>query len=235
MFKTVPTKFFLLSNNGARVIASLVMASFISTSAHADISLGLRAGLLGAGVEVVKPLKKTLNLRLAAYGYDYDYDVVESGNEWDFALELAGTGFLIDWHPFDSGFRASVGFLANSTNMAGLLTDGSSFDLNGETYQASDIGRLEAKVVLGSGAPYFGIGWGYQPGEMGFGYLLDIGVLFQDDPDVTLTLVQTAALPAGLDAATIAADLRAEEQSLENELESLNIYPVISLGLSYTF
>lgn len=215
----------------------LLLVTFVALSpvVKAEMAVGARAGLLGLGLEVVRPLSESFSLRLAMYGYDYDYDAEKSDNEWEFELELAATGLVVDWYPFGSGFRASLGYFANSSTLDGTVSESTSYAIGNNTYNVADLGGISAEIELGSSAPYFGVGWGYEMKDLGIDYLLDIGVLIQKTPKVTLSIDDPAAVDAGVDTTQLAADLAVEVSALEDELESFHIYPVINIGISYTF
>ncbi|MFM7372109.1 MAG: hypothetical protein ACKO2Z_30855, partial [Sphaerospermopsis kisseleviana] len=86
---------------------------------------------------------------------------------------------------------------------------------------------VKAKISLpNSVAPYLGIGWGnaVKSGNR-WGFSANLGVMFAGSPKVELTA------PAYI----LAADVEAERKQLEDDLDWLNIYPVLSLGLSYQF
>ena len=62
-------------------------------------------------------------------------------------------------------------------------------------------------------------------------FSFDLGLLFHGDPKVDLDArAQDPSLQALLNA-----DLDAEEESLEDDLEAIFAYPVLSFGVSYTF
>lgn len=63
-----------------------------------------------------------------------------------------------------------------------------------------------------------------KPGNR-WGFSANLGVMFAGSPKVELTAPDN--IPAG--------DVEAERKQLEDDLDWLNIYPVLSLGLSYQF
>lgn len=231
MYQIVLRKF-SISNSFGLLLIPLVL---ISPSIQAEMALGARAGLLGLGLEVVRPMSESFSLRMAMYGYDYDYDAEKADNEWEFNLDLAATGLVVDWYPFGSGFRASVGYFANSSTLDGEVAETTTYAIGGNTYNVADLGGISAEIELGSSAPYFGVGWGYEMKELGIDYLLDVGVLIQKTPTVTLSISDPDAIAAEVDVAQLTADLAAEANALEDELESFHIYPVVNFGVSYTF
>jgi hypothetical protein len=202
----------------------------LSGSAFADgWGLGAKAGTLGAGVEITKSFSPKFNARLGLNGYKYSDDRTESGIKYDGELDLKSTSLFLDYHPFEGTFRISVGYLF-SNNELDLDAKGTGQSVTvGSTPVTIDPGdQLKGTVDLQSGG-YVGIGWG-NAGQKGWGFSGDIGVVFQGSPDVSLTASQSLKNKGVTDA-----DLRQEEKSLEDDLDSFKQYPVIAVGVSYGF
>ena len=86
--------------------------------------------------------------------------------------------------------------------------------------------------------PYAGLGWGRAPGAgSGWGLTLDLGVIFQGEGEVTLTPVIPAGSPLNDPIARQALQilLDREEQDLQDDIADYDMYPVVSLGISYRF
>lgn len=118
-----------------------------------------------------------------------------------------------------------------SENILGTL------DLNDNTVTASDLLTAKGQVEFGGLATYVGIGWGNATRTNGrLRYSFDLGMIFLGSPKVDLSvqgMIPDAIRPyAG---AELQAILAAEQKELEEELEDLEIFPVVSFGLSYRF
>jgi hypothetical protein len=61
----------------------------------------------------------------------------------------------------------------------------------------------------------------------------DLGVVFQGSPKATLTGTCTDPTP-GL-CSTFQSDLAAQQQTANDDLKNFRYYPVVTLGLAYTF
>lgn len=202
----------------------------LSGSASADgWGLGAKAGTLGASVEFTKAFSPKFNVHLGLNSYSYTHDRTESGIEYDGELDLKSTSLVLDYHPFEGGFRISAGYLFSS-NELDLDAKGTGQSVTiGSTPVTIDPGdKLKGTVDLQSGA-YVGIGWG-NAGQKGWGFNGDIGVVFQGSPDVSLTASQSLKNKGVTDA-----DVRQEEKRLEDDLDSFKQYPVIAVGVSYGF
>jgi hypothetical protein len=80
-------------------------------------------------------------------------------------------------------------------------------------------------------APYIGIGWGNPVGRgRRWGFYSDMGVAFADSPDVVLRSNGTLAGDP-----TFQTDLAKEAKDIKDDLDSLEIYPVLSIGLYIRF
>ena len=80
--------------------------------------------------------------------------------------------------------------------------------------------------------PYIGVGWGRKAGgNGGLSFTAEVGIMLLS-PEVKLE-APTATNPA--DQATLDADVRAAEASAEDDLDDLEAWPVLSLGVNYAF
>ncbi len=212
----------------------LVSTLFVlaSGSALADgPGLILKAGTLGAGLDIGWALSESFDARLSFNGYSTDDTFTESDIEYSADIDLATAGVLLDWHPFHGHFRLSAGAYANGNELTAVgRATGGTFVVNGVTYNAADIGSLNANIEFDKISPYVGFGIG-RMSKSGFKFTADIGVLYQK-PDAVLSAVCTG--PA-LTCAQLQSDLAAEQAQLNNELDDYRFYPVIAIGIGWVF
>lgn len=198
-----------------------------SPMALADLGLGVKAGTLGYGVEGTVGLTTGVNLRAGLNGFSYDYTDSASNIDYDIGLDLKSYALLLDWHPFAGTFKLTAGILSNKNGATMTATPTGSVTIGGNPYPAGTAGRLSGEVDFKGAAPYAGIGWGNAAGKSrGLGFSIELGVLFQGAPDVTLTSTNPAVSQSDLDA---------EAREIEDDLSGFKSYPVISFGLSYQF
>ena len=106
-----------------------------------------------------------------------------------------------------------------------------SYTIDNNQYQASDVGSLTGEYKYGNSiAPYVGIGIGKSTND-GFGFNADLGVMFTGAPKVTLN----ASNQTFNNDAIARTRLDNQVRQTENDLKGFNVYPVISVGLSYGF
>ena len=202
--------------------------------AAADTSLGIRGGTLGGGVELSYALSQRAALRLNADGYNRTQSKTHDNIDYDMKLKLHTASLMGDWFPFANNFRISLGamFNGNKFTLKGLPT-GPGYTINGTFYPASDVGSFDAAVDFNKAAPYFGIGYG-RPINGGLSLIFDLGVMSQGSPKSKIDVTCGAGTPPATCTA-LQNDAAAEQSRLDESLHSFKYYPVISLGLAYTF
>jgi hypothetical protein len=107
--------------------------------------------------------------------------------------------------------------------------DSQTYEIGGTTYTAAEVGTLTSKTSFASTAPYLGIGYDFSLlGKVGMN--LDIGVLWQGEPDVTLIADGLFA-----DNPEFQSAIEIERQELVDEVKNFKAYPVVSLGFVVFF
>jgi hypothetical protein len=212
--------------------AWLLAASAIPAQAG-DFSLGGTASTLGLGVEAGYAFNDRFGVRLGGYAFSIDDDGEESGIEYDGELDLSNLGAFVDWQPFAGAFRVSGGWFAtdNTLDAVGKPGPGGTYDIGGITFTEAEVGTLGGTGDLGSSAPFLGAGWVWGKAEGGLAWSLDLGILFQDSPDIELT--STGGTLS--DEPALQAAMEQEEAELEDDVDKYDLYPVASFGVSWRF
>lgn len=211
--------------------------------ASADVALGASLSTLGLGVQGTFGINRYINLRLTANAASVDNDFEESGTNYKGTVDFSSYGLITDIHPFGGSFYLSAGYLAHDNKIDLTATCPQSCDIDGQSYRSAPDGQIKAAVDFGSGAPYAGIGWG---NSMQGGRLyakLDIGVLFQDKPQVDLTATGNfqntkSGLVMNTSNPFFQQEVTNEEKSLQqdiNDNDYSELYPVIGLSIGYRF
>ena len=196
----------------------------------ADTSIGVRAGSLGVGVEVSYPISQNLGLRLNADAFKYSRTYKQDNIDYDGKATLKTASLLADWYPFANNFRLSAGpvYNGNKLGLTGKPDANGNLVVNGTPYQAT----LDGEVNFKKFAPYAGIGYG-RPIGTGLSLTFDLGVVFQGTPKATLTGTCTSVVPGACN--TFQNDVAAQQAALNDKIKDFRYYPVVSLGLAYTF
>lgn len=219
-----------------RFVAGVFLFLVTGTAAWADVGILLKGGTLGAGLDVSMGMSESLGLRLQANALSYDEDFTESDVDYSGDLELKSAGLLLDWHPFSGVFRVSAGayWNGNEATATGRPTGGT-YTINGTPYPAAQVGSLNGEIDFDSVAPYFGIGWASAPkAGRGMTFSLDLGVLYQGEPNVALTANCGVGLPPAT-CTQLQSDVAAEQASLQEDLSDYKFHPVVSFGIGYRF
>lgn len=186
---------------------------------------------LGLGLETGVRLNETFGLRFGGNWFSFDADREIDDVDYDADVTLASLGTLVDYHPFQGGFRLSGGlrFNFNQADLTG--TPNEDFEIGNTVFSADDVGILDGDVNFNVLAPFLGIGYGAAllDGSLSIGF--DLGVMYQGKADVDLD-AEGGLLEGN---AILEAELAAEEDDVEDDLEDFQFYPVVGLAVVYRF
>jgi hypothetical protein len=201
-----------------------------SAASPAPFDVGIAAGTAGLGVQfAMQVLPQSLAIRAVVNGLSYHHDTTSNGVDYKGKLKLNNQSLLLDWTPFSGSFRFSAGMVFNHNS---LRLDGKpdsatgTYEVNGNTYTAAQVGVLTAAVKFHKASPYLGLGWGGSP-ESGLHFIGDIGVIAQGKPKATLTDSGGGGVSAS--------DLQQSQDKLQHDLDKFRWYPVVQLGVGYRF
>jgi hypothetical protein len=198
----------------------------------------VNGGTTGFGLGVSGKMSEGLGGRL---GFDtWKKTITQSNSDGNYNgdLKLQTVSLLGDWYPFEGAFRTTFGLVANGNKITLTATPsaGAQYTFNGQSHLASEVGSYAGEVKFNSTAPYLGIGWGNPVAKAKtWGFVSDIGVLFQGSPKVTSTVTcSQAAITNGV-CSTLQKDVADGATKLESDLKNYKYWPVISIGVSYHF
>jgi hypothetical protein len=212
---------------------------------------------LGLGGHVVKKITPNVNARLGINNFGRDINVNETDYDYKGNLNLFNVSTLVDYQPFKKvGIRLSSGLVFGNNNIQGtadvservanglgIVRDGvlTIRNRNGnQTLNIENLASFDTDIEINEGvSPYLGIGGGnaVKAGK-GVGFWWDLGVVFSGSPNAEVTSNFSTEIPAELRDRVVAQaeeELKEEEKELNEALDVMGIYPVVSLGLSYQF
>ena len=192
---------------------------------------------LGLGGHIVKRITPRLNSRVGFNTFSFGFDVDDTDADYEGDLSLSNVSAIADLHPFkNSGFKLSGGLIFANNTIEGTANADQTIEIGDQTFNASELGSVDADIsITNDVSPYLGLGWGNAVGaNKDLGFWLNAGVMFGGSPDVNISPNIAPGVPAEV-VAEINAAAEAEEAELEDEIGFLDIYPVISLGISYQF
>ncbi|WP_062262289.1 hypothetical protein [Endozoicomonas arenosclerae] len=210
------------------LFTGLLLFSFIASAQTTDVGLGVSS--LGGHIVFTNRMNDQLSLRLQLNGYSGSYEFKENGITYDGDLKLGTVGATMDWHPWENDFFFSVGAFYNGNELdAKAKSRNGVITINGTAYTTDQIGNLESEMKFGDASPYLGVGFMGQIGRSDFYYGVDLGVLYQGEPDISLSTT------SGSNIAGLSENLAAEQKRVEDELSNFRWYPVLTLAIHYAF
>lgn len=217
----------VLRNSLPVVVGVLLFAGH--AGANDNFWIGAKAGTLGLGLEGTWRPIPWLDVRAGFNRFDYDDDGAEAGIVYDATLELQTTYVTANLLFPVSPMRLTIGAFDNGNELVLESREPPSEIGGNPNFDPDQIGTLRGTTSFDSPSPYLGIGFDFELAG-GLGLNLDVGVLWQDDPIVTLTADGSLANDPAFQQA-----LENERQELESETDDFKVYPVVSLGLSFNF
>lgn len=219
----------------------------VSTRPLSALAIAVKVGTGGIGFDVATPLARRFNLRGGASFFSYTQGLTEDGIAINPDIRFRQAAAYLDIFPFAGKFRISPGFVfynGNHASATAMVPGGQTFTLNDNTYTSSPTDPVHGSAEISFGkkqAPSLTIGWGNMIPHHGghFSIPVELGVIFNTAPKFTYDLAGTACYqlvcaPVQSDPQT-QADLKAEQNDLNNDLYNLRFYPIVSIGLSYKF
>lgn len=208
-------------------VGALLLAG--NAAANDNLWLGAKAGSLGIGVEGMWRPIPWLDFRAGFNRFDYDDDGAQAGIAYDATLELDTTYATANLLFPVSPMRLTVGAFDNGNQLVMESEEQPSYVIGGNEYSSDEVGQLRSTASFDSPSPYLGIGFDFELVDR-LGLNLDLGVLWQDTPVVTLTSDGTLA-----DNPQFQEALENERRELVDETKDFKAWPVVSLGLYFNF
>lgn len=214
---------------GAAVVFALLLLP--AWGAAAQMGVAIRVGTLGPGVEIARQIVPMLAVRLAGSYLppmsspaitleDEDVDVEFTGD-----ASLKSFAGLVDFTPFGAGFRLSGGVVYNASQIQATGVPLDDYTLLARTFTAADLGTLTATLDYDTKiAPYGGVGFGSVARGGLIGMVFDLGVIFTGPPDISFS-GNGMLEPTGT----------VNQPVIQDALDGIQLYPVISFGLAVRF
>lgn len=195
------------------------------------ISLGIHGGTLGAGAETTVHLTPWLNFRVTGTYLSFTYKTTVDKIDYDYDLEALSARLMLDLYPARlKNFRFSIGLVVKDMDIDVSGAPNRNVMIGDRVYTPEEVGSLGGRASYDTFAPYLGIGFGnsVKPDAL-LTFSLDIGVMLHDYS----FRLSSRGDGAGRD--SFARDLESHQSDVEETLDWLKIYPVISFGLAYHF
>jgi len=218
------------------LLGSMLYPLFYSGTADAAdraTGIGIRGGTMGFGLDFSAAASNSVNLRLAYNYLSHADSIKDTDVVYDGTIRIGNVSGLLDWHPFASGFRITVGAISGGPeiDMVGKPTGGV-YRIAGSTYSAADLGSLRGTISADNVlTPMIGIGYGnVTDSARRFTFLLDIGAAYGGRLAVDLGAECRVGLPPTL-CMQIKSALQIEIQDLRSRVDAIRWYPVLNIGI----
>lgn len=223
------------------------------------IGLGTSLSPLGIGANATTVLTQYIDARLSGNFFEYNNGRTEvDGFNVYAGLHLASAVASVDIYPFNAPIRFSGGLMFYNVNHASgnmRVAPGSNFTLNGDTFYA---GGATTPPLTGSAAIgfhsirpaptlTFGFGKFVPRSDRHWSFPSEFGVAFTGAPSINVKMAGTACTDQELSMCANVADtsnpvgaefnsaLQAKLASWRRSLGKVQIFPIISGGVSFSF
>lgn len=193
-------------------------------------TIGPEVSTLGLGGEVGVRINDFFGLRVGGNYFETSFDGSYASTNYDLDFLLESAGAVIDIYPLGGGFRLSAGLRWNGNKVGLSATPSVDTVIGGVTFTPAQLGTLSGDLDFEDFAPFAGIGYQSDLLSDRLRVAFGLGLFFQGDPSVNLNASGTFGGAAALQDA-----LRQEESDLEDDLQFLGIYPVLSLAATLHF
>lgn len=200
------------------VLAIATTSAFAQNTSEPENAFGLNAGVttLGPTLEATWRVNENFGLR-APIGYaTYSYDGSIEGKDYTGDIELGGFGLIADYYPTGKSLRLSGGLF--KTNYGATLNR----DLQYGPFSTTLVTEVSQKSDI---SPYIGVGYEQSIGKR-LALSLDAGTLLGSGFVVKAYDTQGYATQE---------QIEAENESLRDAVNDIDVIPYVSLTLGYRF
>jgi len=210
---------------GAAMSAALMCMAAPATAQESRFSVGITGGTLGIGPEVSVQASRKIGVRASATFLSVSKEFEGDSLTYDGKAKLKSGGVMVDFRPTGGGFRLSAGARINGNRATATATPAGPVDIDGTIYTPAQVGTVNGGLDFKNLAPMLTLG--YSGTNKGLRFSIDAGAMFQGNPRV-----QNFTASGG---GVSAADLAAERDSVQQDVDGYKVWPVLQIGLGYNF
>lgn len=210
----------------ALAAALLAAVTFHVPALAQDLGVAAHGGTRGLGADVVLAVQPNVGVRASFSFFPFGANFTERNIRYHLEMPSPQVALLADFYP-SGQFRLTGGVLIKWSDFdvrARLLRPDSIGDA---VYTPAEVGHVRGKVTTHDVSPYIGIGFG-DPTARRIGFFLDFGVAFHGNPKASAR----ADGPIGSDP-EFQQNLEVEVQQIQDDIDNVIVYPVLSLGISF--
>ncbi len=205
--------------------------------AYQPFSVGAEVATPGVGGSASWRFSDHFGARAGFNYWSYSQDGNEiDGIKYNTDLRLMSEPIALDIYPWKkSSFRITVGIMLNQNELTGVapqdpIANRTFLEIgnSGNSYDSAAIGDLNLKVEQQPVSPYLSIGYNYYFDKAKHWSLSgELGVAYTGNPDVTLT----TSVPGSV----AQQDLNAEAKQIEDTYAKYKFYPILRIGVNFSF
>jgi hypothetical protein len=195
-----------------------------------DSAISAKIGTLGIGGEFTWRVADDINIRGGLNSYNYGFSLDIEDTRVDANLALQSIPLLLDYHPFDTGFRVSAGAIINGNSIElSAIPDNKQIIVNGISF---GVDSVDGEIKFSKFAPYIGVGFGNAVLEgSAWQFTCDFGLMFHGTPKATATAVASDQYLQDI----LDYELKGELATFNSDISGFTIWPVASVGISLNF
>ncbi|MDH3597805.1 MAG: hypothetical protein OEM93_23460 [Rhodospirillales bacterium] len=191
------------------------------------LTLGPNAGTLGLGNEAGLRLSDHFGLRFGAN--HAPLDAVRERLDTDIDVTPTAAGAVLDYYPFQGGFRLSGGLRYNAEGPDSVVPAGG-ITIGGLPFTPSQTGMLRSGSDFIGYAPYGGVGLQSSFWEGRLELAFDLGVYYQGNSRADLNGEGISG-----EASADTSPASGSSTSLEEDPNFLGFYPIVGFTAKYRF
>ncbi len=186
-----------------------------------------KVGTLGLGLEIIKPITATIGARVGINYLSVSRSDSYGGVDYDSDLDMQTVELLADWHPYGSKFFISAGAMINRNKINAIGAETGTVIVGNNTFIGN--AQFNTDVKFDTVSPYLGVGYRKRLAKKGLSFVAEAGVLFQGSPEVKLDVQAPAS------ASVTQNDVDIERQQIQDDIDDIKNWPVVSVGFFYQF
>ncbi len=228
--------------------ANSVVESTPAARGSGGLGLGVKVSPLGVGAEAAARLTRRTNLRAGFNILNYGATLHTDGVDYAGNLGFKTLEAHYDIFPWAGSLHLGPGllvFMGDPITAHAALAGNQSFSLGGQTYYSDpkSPANLHGSVNFNRVAPMLTVGWGnlVHRDSKHFTIPFEIGLAFLGSPRATLGLGGSVCDSPGSRCRNVGSDFTvlnrvlSEAGKISGTLSPFQVYPVISIGIGYTF
>jgi hypothetical protein len=221
----------MLTKTTKTITFFLGLYAILTQSSSAEpFSVDAKMGSLGIGIDASYRITPYASITGSVNGFGFSMGLNNRDVDFNGTLRLLTAGANLGIHPFCNGFKfiAGVFYNGNQFNLVSKLRH--NVTIRGKIITPEEVGKPKATAYFNRVSPYLGIGFDSAfYAESAWSLCGELGILFQGSPKAKLkTKGNNKVTP-------LVKDYIENRLKISTDKFLLNYYPVIAIGVKYSF